>query len=74
MFVFLCLSPDSLSRSHSRTLESLEVIPQHDGPITMERHNIIRLYLLKVNPPTRSDVLELVSVSRSFRFSLLAGV
>ncbi|XP_075994703.1 alsin-like [Genypterus blacodes] len=40
-------SPELLSRSHSRTLESLEVIPQHDGPITMERHHIIHQYLIK---------------------------
>ncbi|XP_070711888.1 alsin isoform X1 [Pempheris klunzingeri] len=48
MFVF-CVrsSPEVLSRSHSRTLESLEVIPQHVGPITMERYHTIRLYLIK---------------------------
>ncbi|XP_028277552.1 alsin isoform X2 [Parambassis ranga] len=40
-------SPEVLSRSHSRTLESLEVIPQHAGPITMERYHAIRLYLIK---------------------------
>nr|XP_046238601.1 alsin isoform X2 [Scatophagus argus] len=40
-------SPEMLSRSHSRTLESLEVIPQHVGPITMERFDTIRLYLIK---------------------------
>ncbi|XP_057674463.1 alsin isoform X1 [Corythoichthys intestinalis] len=40
-------SPEMLSRSHSRTLESLEVIPQHVGPITMERYHAIRLYLIK---------------------------
>ncbi|XP_053170323.1 alsin isoform X1 [Scomber japonicus] len=41
------LSPEMLSRSHSKTLESLEVIPQHVGPINMERYNTIRLYLIK---------------------------
>lgn len=40
-------SPETLTRSHSRTLESLEVIPQHEGPITMERYHAIRLYLIK---------------------------
>ncbi|XP_078147361.1 alsin [Centroberyx gerrardi] len=40
-------SPELLSRSHSRTLESLEVIPQHVGPITMDRYHTIRLYLIK---------------------------
>uniref|UniRef100_A0A8P4K9L5 Alsin Rho guanine nucleotide exchange factor ALS2 b n=1 Tax=Dicentrarchus labrax TaxID=13489 RepID=A0A8P4K9L5_DICLA len=40
-------SPEMLSRSHSRTLESLEVIPQHVGLINMERYHTIRLYLLK---------------------------
>ncbi|KAM7365714.1 hypothetical protein PAMP_016627 [Pampus punctatissimus] len=40
-------SPELLSRTHSRTLESLEVIPQHVGPITMERYHTIRLYLIK---------------------------
>ncbi|CAB1432963.1 unnamed protein product [Pleuronectes platessa] len=39
--------PEILSRSHSRTLESLEVIPQHEGPITMDRYHTIRLYLIK---------------------------
>ncbi|XP_075898354.1 alsin isoform X5 [Nelusetta ayraudi] len=39
-------SPESLSRSHSRTLDSLEV-PQHHGPISMERYSDIRLYLIK---------------------------
>ncbi|KAM6958516.1 alsin isoform 1-T1 [Tautogolabrus adspersus] len=40
-------SPEILSRSHSRTLESLEFIPQHEGPITMDRYHTIRLYLIK---------------------------
>ncbi|XP_030006777.1 alsin isoform X3 [Sphaeramia orbicularis] len=40
-------SPEVLSRSHSRTLESLEVIPQHVGPITLDRYHTIRLYLIK---------------------------
>uniref|UniRef100_A0A3Q3EHK0 Alsin Rho guanine nucleotide exchange factor ALS2 b n=1 Tax=Labrus bergylta TaxID=56723 RepID=A0A3Q3EHK0_9LABR len=40
-------SPEILSRSHSRTLESLEFIPQHEGPINMERYHTIRLYLIK---------------------------
>ncbi|KAM9328216.1 alsin [Pholidichthys leucotaenia] len=41
-------SPETtLSRSHSRTLESLEVIPQHQGPITIDRYHAIRLYLIK---------------------------
>ncbi|XP_034467527.1 alsin isoform X3 [Hippoglossus hippoglossus] len=39
--------PEILSRSHSRTLESLELIPQHEGPITMDRYHTIRLYLIK---------------------------
>ena len=39
-----------MTRSMSRTLESLEVIPQHSGPITMERYTKIRLYLIKVRP------------------------
>ncbi|XP_014847120.1 PREDICTED: alsin isoform X1 [Poecilia mexicana] len=40
-------SPEILSRSHSKTLEGLEVIPQHEGPITIERYHIVRMYLLK---------------------------
>ncbi|XP_059911334.1 alsin isoform X2 [Gadus macrocephalus] len=40
-------SPEVMTRSMSRTLESLEVIPQHSGPITMERYTKIRLYLIK---------------------------
>ncbi|XP_067358125.1 alsin isoform X2 [Channa argus] len=40
-------SPEQLSRSHSRTLEGLEVIPQNTGPMTMERYHTIHLYLIK---------------------------
>ncbi|XP_072236137.1 alsin isoform X2 [Leuresthes tenuis] len=40
-------SPETLSRSHSKILESLEVIPQHEGPFTMERYHTIHLYLIK---------------------------
>ncbi|XP_077573347.1 alsin isoform X2 [Stigmatopora nigra] len=40
-------SPELLSRSHSRTLESLEVIPQHESPITIERYHAIHIYLIK---------------------------
>ncbi|KAM4711014.1 alsin isoform 2-T2 [Anableps anableps] len=40
-------SPETLSRSHSKTLESLEVIPQYEGPVTIERYHSIRLYLIK---------------------------
>ncbi|KAM4601786.1 alsin isoform 2-T2 [Polymixia lowei] len=40
-------SPELMSRSHSRTLESLEIIPQHAGPVTMERYHTVRLYLIK---------------------------
>lgn len=52
-----CLSPDALSRSHSRTLEGLEVIPQPAGPFTMDRYDAIRLYLIKVTPPTTPAAL-----------------
>ncbi|XP_034145403.1 alsin isoform X3 [Esox lucius] len=38
----------NLSRSHSRTLESLEFIPQqHGGPFSMEKYHTIRQYLVK---------------------------
>uniref|UniRef100_A0A6Q2YTM8 Alsin Rho guanine nucleotide exchange factor ALS2 b n=1 Tax=Esox lucius TaxID=8010 RepID=A0A6Q2YTM8_ESOLU len=42
-------SPElNLSRSHSRTLESLEFIPQqHGGPFSMEKYHTIRQYLVK---------------------------
>ncbi|XP_055083473.1 alsin isoform X1 [Periophthalmus magnuspinnatus] len=40
-------SPQTLSRSQSRTLESLESIPQHQGPTTMERYQAIHQYLIK---------------------------
>uniref|UniRef100_A0A3B4BG27 VPS9 domain-containing protein n=1 Tax=Periophthalmus magnuspinnatus TaxID=409849 RepID=A0A3B4BG27_9GOBI len=39
--------PQTLSRSQSRTLESLESIPQHQGPTTMERYQAIHQYLIK---------------------------
>ncbi|XP_066543467.1 alsin isoform X2 [Amia ocellicauda] len=40
-------SPEIISRSHNKTLESLEVIPQHIGPVTMEKYENIRRYLIK---------------------------
>ncbi|XP_045063859.1 alsin isoform X1 [Coregonus clupeaformis] len=42
-------SPElNLSRTHNRTLESLEFIPQqHVGPFTMEKYDSIRHYLIK---------------------------
>ncbi|KAM4560172.1 alsin isoform 2-T2 [Odontesthes bonariensis] len=40
-------SPETLSRSHSKILESLEVIPRHEGPFAMERYHTIHLYLIK---------------------------
>uniref|UniRef100_A0A4W5N1U1 Alsin Rho guanine nucleotide exchange factor ALS2 n=1 Tax=Hucho hucho TaxID=62062 RepID=A0A4W5N1U1_9TELE len=42
-------SPEmNLSRTHNRTLESLEFIPQqHVGPVTMEKYDSIRRYLIK---------------------------
>ncbi|XP_029696280.1 alsin isoform X2 [Takifugu rubripes] len=40
-------SHDMFSRSQSKLLESLEVIPRHSGPITAERYDAIRLYLIK---------------------------
>ncbi|KAK3575470.1 hypothetical protein QTP86_026856 [Hemibagrus guttatus] len=40
-------SPELLTRSHNKTLESLEFIPQHDGPVTLEKYDTIRRYLIK---------------------------
>uniref|UniRef100_UPI00398E659F alsin isoform X3 n=1 Tax=Pristiophorus japonicus TaxID=55135 RepID=UPI00398E659F len=40
-------SPDFRSRSHAQTLESLEIIPQIDGPITLDKYETIRKYLIK---------------------------
>ncbi|XP_028835447.1 alsin isoform X2 [Denticeps clupeoides] len=40
-------SPDLLSRSHHKTLESLEFIPQQSDPVTMESFDSIRRYLIK---------------------------
>lgn len=34
----------------------MEVIPRHTGPITAERYDAIRLYLIKVNRPTGPHV------------------
>nr|DBA20075.1 TPA: hypothetical protein GDO54_015815 [Pyxicephalus adspersus] len=39
-------SPEPLTRSHTQTLESLEHIPQHDGPFTMEKYDKIKTYLI----------------------------
>ncbi|XP_078259641.1 alsin isoform X2 [Rhinoraja longicauda] len=40
-------SPDFQSRSHAQTLESLEIIPQIVGPITLDKYEAIRRYLIK---------------------------
>ncbi|XP_056606356.1 alsin [Triplophysa dalaica] len=40
-------SPELLTRSHHKTLESLEFIPQHVGPVTLDVYNTIRRYLVK---------------------------
>nr|XP_057908425.1 alsin isoform X2 [Doryrhamphus excisus] len=55
-------SPELLSQSHNRTLESLEVIPQHGGPITMERYHAIRLYLIKACDTSLHPLGRLVEV------------
>ncbi|XP_053328215.1 alsin [Spea bombifrons] len=39
-------SPEPLSRSHTQTLESLELIPQLVGPFTMEKYEKIKMYLI----------------------------
>ncbi|XP_063806524.1 alsin isoform X2 [Pseudophryne corroboree] len=39
-------SPEPLSRSHTQTLESLERIPHHTGPFSLEKYEKIRTYLL----------------------------
>ncbi|XP_034042312.1 alsin-like isoform X2 [Thalassophryne amazonica] len=36
-----------LSRSQRKVLESLEIIPQHEAPVTTSNYNIIRRYLTK---------------------------
>uniref|UniRef100_A0AAZ3PGB9 Uncharacterized protein n=1 Tax=Oncorhynchus tshawytscha TaxID=74940 RepID=A0AAZ3PGB9_ONCTS len=40
-------SPELLSRSQSRVLEKLEVIPQHTGPVTARGYDVIQRYLTK---------------------------
>ncbi|XP_049340539.1 alsin isoform X1 [Astyanax mexicanus] len=40
-------SPGTLSRSQCKMLESLEVIPQHVGPVTAETYDTIRRYIVK---------------------------
>ncbi|KAL7865516.1 hypothetical protein SRHO_G00107630 [Serrasalmus rhombeus] len=40
-------SPGTMSRSQCKMLESLEVIPQHMGPVTAEVYESIRRYLIK---------------------------
>ncbi|XP_043931046.1 alsin isoform X2 [Protopterus annectens] len=40
-------SLDTMSRSQTQTLESLEVIPQYVGPMTMEKYENIKKYLMK---------------------------
>lgn len=45
----MCFSPELLTRSHHKTLESLEFIPQHVGPVTLDVYHTIRRYLVKVS-------------------------
>ncbi|KAI4874071.1 hypothetical protein NFI96_018475, partial [Prochilodus magdalenae] len=40
-------NPGTLSRSQCKMLESLEVIPQHMGPVTADVYDSIRRYLIK---------------------------
>ncbi|XP_035377796.1 alsin isoform X4 [Electrophorus electricus] len=40
-------SPQMLSRSQCKLLESLEVIPQHRGSVSAQAYDIIRRYLIK---------------------------
>ncbi|MBN3271203.1 ALS2 protein, partial [Polyodon spathula] len=40
-------SLEIMSQSHNKTLEGLEVIPQHAGPVTLEKYENIRKYLIK---------------------------
>ncbi|TRY58794.1 hypothetical protein DNTS_009770 [Danionella cerebrum] len=40
-------SPELLSRSQHKTLESLEFIPHHVGPVTLDVYHTIRRYLVK---------------------------
>ncbi|XP_057160023.1 alsin isoform X6 [Ursus arctos] len=40
-------SPETLSRSHTQTLESLEFIPQHVGAFSVEKYDDIKKYLIK---------------------------
>lgn len=44
-----CPSPDVLSRGQSKLLEGLDIVPRHAGPISVERYEAIRLYLIKVS-------------------------
>uniref|UniRef100_A0A8C7AYF3 Alsin n=1 Tax=Neovison vison TaxID=452646 RepID=A0A8C7AYF3_NEOVI len=40
-------SPETLSRSQTQTLESLEFIPQHVGAFSVEKYDDIKKYLIK---------------------------
>lgn len=47
-FLLLFYSPETLSRSQTQTLESLEFIPQHVGAFSVEKYDDIKKYLIKV--------------------------
>lgn len=55
IMLHLNVSHDMFSQSQSKLLESLEVIPRHTGPVTAERYDAVRLYLIKVNRPPGAD-------------------
>lgn len=47
-FLLSFFSPETLSRSQTQTLESLEFIPQHVGAFSVEKYDDIKKYLIKV--------------------------
>lgn len=48
-FLLSFYSPETLSRSQTQTLESLEFIPQHVGAFSVEKYDDIKKYLIKVD-------------------------
>ena len=53
MFLCVCVCSPDLTRSQTKVLESLELIPQHGVPVTTANYDNIRRYLIKVQVAAR---------------------
>ena len=63
VFMCVCVCSPDLTRSQTKVLESLELIPQHGVPVTTANYDNIRRYLIKVQVAVRETVCVCVKAS-----------